>query len=99
MFKPTRPMVRDQRGWNAQNPEMLRLLGLPAKAKLPEAGMAPRYIQGIKVWINPIPEGPPCPRRLNPGTVRPHRIMAQCPLCAKAVSAGRLFQHVCKGTL
>lgn len=88
-FRPDRPMIRDERGWNAQSPAMFRLLGLLPGSHLPADGMAPRIIQGIKVWVEPNKEH-------FPNASYFHRVRAECPLCGKHLSAGRLHQHKCK---
>jgi hypothetical protein len=78
--------------WNAHSPQVRELLGLAPTAKLPPEGMSPRVIQGIVVWVNPLP-----PRGAHPRFKRStHRVMAQCPACSKVLSAGRLHQHVCR---
>lgn len=69
--------------------QMKILLGLPPKAKLPAEGMDPCYIQGVRVWVNPLP---PHGNRMHAGF---HRVRAQCPHCGEDMSAGRLNQHVC----
>ena len=73
---------------------VLSLLGVK---RLPEAGMEPRYIQGIKVWVEPLKGERPL--SFSPGGQRRfgkrqgHRVMAACPRCSKIMSAGRLPQH------
>lgn len=74
------------REWNAHTSEIFRLLGLTG-SHLPKEGMPPRLIQGIKVWVNPIK----WPHPLRKSST--HRVMAECPVCGKTMSAGRLHQH------
>jgi hypothetical protein len=57
--------------------------------KWPEAGLPPIVLQGIKVWVKPFVR---TPGRKSSA----HRVMCECPSCGKVMSAGRLFQHVCK---
>lgn len=83
----------------ARADEVMELLGLGPKAKLPPEGMEERLIQGIPVWVNPLPE----PKGPNPWSVsgRAHRrfalrVRARCPQCAKETAASRLAQHTCK---
>lgn len=66
------------------------MLGLSKSAKLPQEGMAPRFIQGIKVWVNPLALGPVKHKRST------HRVMAECPTCGRHLSVGRLRQHKCE---
>lgn len=97
---PTRPFLRapDHPIWNAQHNHVRQMLGLPKK--LPREGVPPQVIQGIKVWVNPA--GPRImvdkwgkERVLKSST---HRVMAECPLCGKHMSAGRLHQHKCQSS-
>lgn len=90
-----RPMqITGQYGRNAHSDELKAFLGLSATAKLPAAGLPPRYIQGIKVWVMPL-----YPPTLPPGQHRrraAHRVKAECPTCHQVLSAGRLHQHMCR---
>lgn len=69
--------------------DMRVLLGLGALDKLPDAGMPPRRVDGVLVWVTARSTNPAVSRR------RPHRIFAQC-TCGASVPVGRLHQHVCK---
>jgi len=80
-------MIRNEHGWNVHSNEMKTLLGLPKGVKLPLQGMPPQVIQGIKVWVEPLP------------STGFHRVKAECPHCAQVMSAGRLHQHKCKSKL
>lgn len=75
------------RNRNVHSGGMNLLLGLPLKAKLPAEGMPEREVQGVVLWVAPLVA--------DRKTVRGHRVRARCPHCAKEMSAGRLFQHVC----
>lgn len=60
------------------------LLGLGPKGKIPVSGMPEREIQGITVWVRPLP----------PGTKQFRlRVMCICPACQKVMPVGRLHQH------
>ena len=75
----------------AQSNELCQMLGLAPKQKLPVEGMAPRLIQGILVWVNPLPEATKSGwRRFS------LRVRARCPQCEKEFAASRLIQHTCK---
>lgn len=76
--------------WPAQHADMLKKLGV---RRLPEAGMSPRMVEGIKVWVTPL-EG----ERPGEGKRNGARIMCECPGCGHHVSAGRLAQHKCDAT-
>jgi hypothetical protein len=69
---------------------MLQLLGVSG-SKLPAEGMPAREIQGIRVWVAPLPPREPGQR----GKRSTHRVRCACPDCGAEVSAGRLFQHRC----
>jgi hypothetical protein len=69
---------------NAQSGEVLAMLGLKPGHHLPKEGMPVRKIQGIEVWVASSDV------KKNRFT---HRVMAKCPVCGKAMSAGRLHQH------
>lgn len=77
---------------------MKQLLGLGYKAKLPREGMAPRVIQGVKVWVEPAKPQRTVERwgKLYMMKSSAHRVMAECPHCGQHLSAGRLHQHKCK---
>jgi hypothetical protein len=96
--------IRTDRGWNVHNAEMITLLGLSPKSKLPLDGMPKRVIQGVTVWVEPFTPKFRTVRRWNgtafsdepvPVKSSKHRILAECPSCRKILSAGRLFQHRC----
>lgn len=76
------------------------LLGLRDGQKLPVEGMPPREIQGVKVWVTPLPPHPDKdkPRGLFGSMWKrsTHRVLCECPDCGKVLSIGRLAQHVCK---
>ncbi len=65
--------------------DMYALLGT---AKLPAEGMPERGIQGVRVYVKPLPEG-------KPGQRQSLRVMAIC-TCGQHVPVGRLHQHICK---
>jgi hypothetical protein len=75
--------------------EVYALLGLAPKAKLPPEGMPERLIQGIPVWVDPLPEV-----KLNrygrPQRRFALRVRARCPQCGKETALSRLIQHTCK---
>lgn len=73
------------RNWNAPNYTLLETLGVK---RLPAAGLPPQLIQGIKVWAEPLRGEKPVR-----GKRHTHRLLAECPVCAKQMSAGRLHQH------
>jgi hypothetical protein len=64
------------------------LFGLDPKKHLPN-GLAPRMVNGIKMWIEPktvyMYDHPRPPMKL--------RALCECPICFKVVSIGRLGQH------
>lgn len=83
-------------GWNAFAGEVCEMLGLAPKAKLPPEGMSAREIQGITVYVRPLPP-------LVRDETRPRwwgvqrrfslRVRAICPECGRDVAASRLPQH------
>jgi hypothetical protein len=90
---PARP------SWSAHSGDIMELLGLRRGGHLPVEGMEPRYIQNIKVWVTPVSL---VTTFRNAAGIKhkssKHRVMAECPQCARQMSVGRLFQHVCTGT-
>ena len=62
------------------------LFGINAD-RYPDEEIAPRYVQGIKIWVKA--KGAPKHNR-HPSAAR---AMAECPVCLKIVSIGRLAQH------
>ena len=79
----------------AQSNELCQMLGLAPKQKLPVEGMEPRLIQGILVWVNPLPEVK-LDWRGRPQRRFTLRVRARCPQCEKEFAASRLIQHTCK---
>lgn len=58
--------------------------------KLPPEGMPERVIDGVRVYVKPLPIGiPPRGRRFA------LRVMAICE-CGKHLAVGRMHQHKCK---
>jgi hypothetical protein len=80
--------------WPAQEAEMRSLFGVGSK--WPKEGCKLRFIQGIAVHVLPADH---ISLRKGPGVAGKrqvaHRVIAACPDCGKAVSAGRLRQHKC----
>lgn len=74
--------------------EVMEMLELSATSKLPAGGMAPRIIQGIEVWVEPLLHRTAAPGvRLHKRST--HRVLAKCPTCSRVLSVGRLHQHRC----
>lgn len=67
--------------------DLYRLLGVKA---LPVEGMPERLIQGVRVYVRPLPAKVGARRNFQ-GL----RVMAICE-CGKHVAVGRLHQHKCK---
>ena len=64
--------------------------------KLPAAGLPPMDIQGVQVWVTPLPEA-----KYSERTGRMHRsfvlrVQSQCPQCGWRGAFGRFHQHTCK---
>jgi hypothetical protein len=81
----TYPQYSAQVAWSDEVNEML---GVPKGEGLPTDGMEPREIQGIKVWVNPLPPIVPGKRRRFALRVR-----CNCPVCGREMPVGRLRQH------
>jgi hypothetical protein len=67
--------------------DMYALLGT---RKLPAEGMPERLIQGIRVYVKPLPDGKPRQRQSL-------RVTAICDDCGRHIAVGRMHQHICKG--
>lgn len=78
--------------WPVHSHHMLEKLGVKG-TKWPDDGMAPRMVDGIKVWVTP--RAPAANRQLGIKKSSTHRVMCECPGCGDHMSAGRLFQHKC----
>lgn len=78
--------------WPAQEPELRQLFGVTG-GKWPAQGCKARFIQGI--WVHVLPSDHVALRRADGKRNSAHRVIAACPECGKAVSAGRLKQHKC----
>ena len=76
-------------GWKASSRELMEMLGYP-DGRVPVLGHTRITIQGIEVWITSLLAAQRTRTRV---TAKPHRVMALCPVCGKAMSAGRLQQH------
>lgn len=75
------------RGWPMHHYQIREALGLNPK-RLPVHAVPPQMIGNVKVWV--------LPRSNN--SRRQHRVMCQCPRCHGEGPAGRLAQHIGKGT-
>jgi hypothetical protein len=69
--------------------------------KLPDAGLPPMDIQGVRVWVDPIPEKVMVGRTGESWTnkmVRPFKLRVQsiCPQCQWVGAFGRFHQHTCR---
>lgn len=86
-----RPRFRSARdpAWPVHSTEMLVLLGVTG-GRLPIAGLPIRLVQGIEVWVEPLPPAAPGQRKRST-----HRVLCRCPSCGFVLSAGRLNQHIC----
>lgn len=74
-------MVELNRAWRRMHSHtLLAHLGL---SHTPVQGMDPVEVEGVFVWAEPLVAGAPFKLRMR----------ACCPHCARAVPAGRLFQH------
>lgn len=79
-------------GRNAHSSEIFQMFGVKG-TKWPDAGMPVRFFQGIAVHVLPVDH---LSLDKKPGVKSSkHRVIAACPDCGKAMSAGRLHQHVC----
>ncbi len=78
--------------WPAHEHELRALFGVKG-GKWPKAGCPVRFIQGIAVHV--LPSDHVSLRRADGKRNSSHRVIAACPDCGKAVSAGRLRQHKC----
>lgn len=87
-------MIKGRYGY-ANAHDMYTLLGTP-QAKLPAEGIPLQLIDGVRVYVKPLP--PPDPS-LRPGgrRTRPFglRVMAVCDDCGRHVPVGRMHQHGC----
>lgn len=82
----------DGSNWPVHNHHMMEKMGVTG-GKWPDAGLPPRMVDGIKVWVNP--RAPKADRALGVRKSSTHRVMCECPGCGDHMSAGRLFQHRC----
>ena len=80
------------RRFPAQTHELMQLFGI-TNGRWPAAGCKLRFIQDIAVHVLPIDHV--ALRNPNGTKARKHRVIAACPDCGVAVSAGRLQQHKC----
>lgn len=67
---------------------MAALLGV--EGNYPASGLPGRFLQGIWVWVDPLPPRQPGERKRST-----HRVLCECPDCGQRLSAGRLHQHTC----
>lgn len=66
--------------------DMYALLGT---SRLPAEGMPERLIDGVRVYVKPLPKA-------RPGRRQSLRVTAICE-CGKHIAVGRMHQHKCKG--
>lgn len=72
----------------ADSRDMFTLLGVQGD-HWPDAGVPPLFVQGIRVWVEPIR------RREDGRKSSKHRVKFLCPNCTKTFSVGRMHQHEC----
>ena len=65
--------------------DMYRLLGVKM---LPAEGMPERLIDGVRVYVKPLPEG-------KIGQRQSLRVTAICDDCNRHLAVGRMHQHKC----
>jgi len=64
--------------------EMYAALGLNPKRHLPDAGLGPRYVGNVRVWVDP----------KIPGVAQDAaRVWCRCPHCGRHLTAGKYHQH------
>lgn len=73
--------------------DMFELLGVKG-SKWPDAGVPARLVQGV--WVHVLPVDHVTLHKRDGKKGSKHRVIAACPTCGVAVSAGRLFQHICE---
>ena len=77
--------ILDKWGYYASSRFLYKELGT---SRLPIEGMPERLIQGVRVYVKPLPAGAPRQRQSL-------RVTAICD-CGRHVAVGRLRQHKCK---
>ena len=83
--------------FTADSAAMLKLIGVTGP-KLPKEAIEPRYIQGIRVWVEPhVPRYSKRDPSVELKTSK-HRVLCECPNCGHVLSVGRLHQHLCNAT-
>lgn len=82
-------LLKTEKGWPLFEHGLKVAFGLRREQKWPEEGLEPRIVQGVTIYIL---------SKARAKELRTfHRARAVCPDCHKAMSAGRLRQHTCKG--
>lgn len=71
--------------YSADVHELYGMLGL-TKDRLPDEGIEPQIIQGVKVWV--------VPKATKTQFIR---TLCECPGCGRVLSVKCLDQHKCKG--
>ena len=79
-------LILNKYGRYADAHDMYALLGV---TRLPDDGMPERVSQGVRVYVKPLPPGPPRQRQSL-------RVTAICPTCERHLAVGRMHQHVFK---
>ena len=70
---------------NMRHRELYEALGLDPKKHLPDAGLPPTMVGNVQVWV----------MKRIPGTNQDaKRVWCNCPHCGRAVTAGKLPQHM-----
>lgn len=75
--------LRNERGWQMDEGQLKRAMGVTDTTKWPDEGMDPKLIGNTVVRVKP----------KNPKGGKSHRAMAICATCGREVPAGRLHQH------
>lgn len=78
--------IRNEHGRKAWASQVAKICFDAKTTKLPAHEIAPRVVQGIRVWLLP-------KHRTDGIWTAKHRAMCECPACGKIVPIGRLDQH------
>lgn len=75
--------LNNHRGWKMHDYEMKTALGLDPTRHLPADGLDWKLVGNVRVCIRPWRSTPP----------RAHRTFAECPMCMRIFTAGKIMQH------
>jgi len=86
-------MLRNERGYFLDSPELMRKLGFKPGEKLPDEGFGPVVVEDVMFMCEPSAGLYDIHKGKRVRSPRPHRVRYLCKACRSWVPCGRAAQH------